>query len=55
VQGFIVLALWNANGLLAMRPQVAKKWLAAAAAGMAGLRRSPGITIVSQASIDNAI
>ena len=28
-QGFMVLALWNGNGLLAMRPRVAKKWLEA--------------------------
>ena len=27
MQGFMVLALWNGNGLLALRPKVAKKWL----------------------------
>ena len=29
VQGFRVLALWNGNGLLALRPKVAKKWIEA--------------------------
>ena len=29
VQGFMVLSLWNGNGLLALRDEVAKKWLAA--------------------------
>lgn len=28
-QGFMVLALWNGNGLLALRDKVAAKWLAA--------------------------
>ena len=28
-QGFMVLALWNGNGLLTLRPKVAAKWLAA--------------------------
>lgn len=28
-QGFMVLALWNGNGLLAMSPKSAEKWLAA--------------------------
>ena len=32
-QGFMVLALWNGNGLLAMRPRVAKKWLEAYESG----------------------
>ena len=32
-QGFMVLALWNGNGLLAMRPKVAKKWLEAYRSG----------------------
>lgn len=26
-QGFMVLALWNGNGLLALRPKTAKKWI----------------------------
>lgn len=29
VQGFMVLALWNGNGLLALRPNIAAKWLKA--------------------------
>ena len=29
MQGFMVLALWNGNGLLALRPSVAKKWVKA--------------------------
>lgn len=33
-QGFMVLALWNGNGLLAMPPKLAAKWLAAYEAGM---------------------
>lgn len=28
-QGFMVLALWNGNGLLALRPKIAAKWLTA--------------------------
>ena len=32
-QGFMVLALWNGNGLLAMSPKSAAKWLAAYEAG----------------------
>jgi hypothetical protein len=28
-QGFMVLALWNGNGLLTLRPRVAEKWLKA--------------------------
>jgi hypothetical protein len=28
-QGFMVLALWNGNGLLTLRPNIAKKWLEA--------------------------
>jgi hypothetical protein len=28
-QGFMVLALWNGNGLLALRPKIAKKWIEA--------------------------
>ena len=28
-QGFMVLALWNGNGLLTLRPHVAEKWLKA--------------------------
>ena len=33
MQGFMVLALWNGNGLLALRPKVAKKWLEAYESG----------------------
>ena len=33
VQGFMVLALWNGNGLLALRPKVAKKWMEAYESG----------------------
>ena len=29
MQGFMVLALWNGNGLLTFRPKPAKKWMAA--------------------------
>ena len=29
VQGFMVLSLWNGNGLLALRDRVAAKWIAA--------------------------
>lgn len=29
VQGFLVLALWNGNGLLTMKPKLAAKWLKA--------------------------
>jgi hypothetical protein len=32
-QGFMVLALWNGNGLLALRPRVAEKWLKAYESG----------------------
>jgi hypothetical protein len=32
-QGFMVLALWNGNGLLAMPPKLAEQWLAAHEAG----------------------
>lgn len=32
-QGFMVLALWNGNGLLALRPRIAEKWLKAYAGG----------------------
>ena len=28
-QGFMVLALWNGNGLLTLRPKIATKWLTA--------------------------
>lgn len=33
VQGFMVLALWNGNGLLALRPKVSKKWMDAYESG----------------------
>jgi len=33
IQGFMVLALWNGNGLLALRPKVAKKWMEAYESG----------------------
>ena len=33
VQGFMVLALWNGNGLLTLRPRVAEKWLKAYESG----------------------
>ncbi len=33
VQGLMVLALWNGNGLLALRPKVAKKWMEAYESG----------------------
>lgn len=32
-QGFMVLALWNGNGLLSMSPKSAEKWMAAYEAG----------------------
>ena len=32
-QGFMVLALWNGNGLLALRPRIAEKWLKAYESG----------------------
>lgn len=32
-QGFMVLSLWNGNGLLALRPKVAAKWLKAHESG----------------------
>lgn len=32
-QGFMVLALWNGNGLLTLRPKIAAKWLEAYANG----------------------
>jgi hypothetical protein len=33
VQGFMVLSLWNGNGLLSLRPDVAAKWLKANESG----------------------
>jgi hypothetical protein len=32
-QGFMVLALWNGNGLLTLRPRIAEKWLKAYESG----------------------
>ena len=32
-QGFMVLALWNGNGLLTLRPKLASKWLTAYESG----------------------